>query len=935
MAVVTIQQSVAALYVAVFNRAPDQAGLNAWTNAITSGQSTFAQVAAGFAAHEVFTTGIGALSNTAYVAALYTNILGSAGDAAGIANWTAQLNAGQSKAAVAALFVQAALTVDIPAMLAAGSLTAAEAAAATVRQDTLTNKANTGIYFAETLKAASNLNPLTVQSSKAGLEADPIYNASKAAIANVTNTAASVQSAKDAISVAAGTANPAQSLLGGTFTLTAGSDTGAAFTGTAGNDTFEAPVVQDGAGNLTDTLQNVDQLNGGAGTDTLNATLNAPAGGTVTPSLTGIEVVNVRATGAATLDLSASTGVTNVNVNNSSAVATLTKIGNAAVGVSNQNQNVNINGSTATALALNLDTVGTKATDITVDLGSATANAATSFAITAKDAHVTFTESTGSAATTSASVAATGSNEITFATTDLASITSLTVTGAGDVDFTGAAMTALKTLTAGDGGVKVNATAGVLETVTAGAGKDTVTAVGATVKSISTGAGDDTVNAVTTALAATSVVDLGAGNDTLTIAGAAFAKGVTLTGGEGTDTLGMAKELYATVAGYTTAELSKVTGFEVLSISDALATADAAYDVSKIAGITSFKAAAGITTTEGASVTNLGANTSVELAGVAANDGTLTVGLKTDTAADVMTLILNKDYTDNNDTTIDTLAAAHTVVAADVETLNVNSTGKMAAIVTKLEGYKADLVTNTLTLDGSNKLASVVVTGDQAFSLASTAAMTKLASVDGSANTGGVTFSGALADMTTPTTSVAMSIKGSATAANTLTGTGHADTIVGGSKVDTITGGKGGDTLTGNGGNDKFVFAAGDSSIGTGTFDTITDFVANTWGNGTGGAAGTEADLTVAAKVTGDVLSFTVGGTASATNGIKVFVASSAADATTFLANTASADNTQASAALNSADGKLYVDMTGDGVTDFYIGLTGVTSLTAAAFDIA
>ena len=105
-----------------------------------------------------------------------------------------------------------------------------------------------------------------------------------------------------------------------------------------------------------------------------------------------------------------------------------------------------------------------------------------------------------------------------------------------------------------------------------------------------------------------------------------------------------------------------------------------------------------------------------------------------------MTLILNKDYTDNNDTTIDALAAAHTVVAADVETLNVNSTGKMAAIVTKVEGYKADLVTNTLTLAGSNKLASVVVTGDQAFSLASTAAMTKLASVDGSANTGGVTF---------------------------------------------------------------------------------------------------------------------------------------------------------------------------------------------------
>ena len=719
-----------------------------------------------------------------------------------------------------------------------------------------------------------------------------------------------------------------------TGSLTTGSDTGAAFIGTAGNDTYVADVKMAADGvTLVDTLQGIDNLNGGAGTDTLNATLNTA--GLVTPALTSIENVNVRVTTATGgVDLVAATGVTAVNVNNSTAAANVQNTGAAALGVANQNTAVTFGGSTAAALTLNLDTVGTAATDIAVNIGTTVANKATSFVINAKDAHVTLAETAAGVATTSASVAATGANEITFAAADLASLATLAVTGAGSVDFTGAPMTVLKTLTAADGGVKVDATGGVLETATTGAGKDTITAVGATVKNITTGAGDDTVNAVTSGLAATSVVDLGAGNDTLTIAGAAFAKGVTLTGGEGTDTLGMAKALYTTVSGYTTAELSKVTGFEVLSISDAVTTGDS-IDVSKIAGITSFKAAAGVTTGTTAAVTNLGANTSVELAGAAANNGTLNVGLKTDTAADVMTLILNKDYTDNNDTTIDPLAAAHTVVAADVETLNVNSTGKMAAIVTKVEGYKADLVTNTLTLDGSNKLASVVVTGDQAFSLASTSAMTKLASVDGSANTGGVTFNGSSADMTTPTTSVAMTIKGSATAANTLTGTGHADTIVGGSKVDTITGGKGGDTLTGNGGNDKFVFAAGDSSIGTGTFDTITDFVANTWGNGTGGAAGTEADLTVAAKVTGDVLSFTAGGTALAANGIKVFVASSAADATTFLANTASADNTQASAALNSADGKLYVDMTGDGVTDFYIGLTGVTSLTAAAFDIA
>lgn len=425
MAVVTIQQSVAALYVAVFNRAPDQAGLNAWTNAITSGQSTFAQVAAGFAAHEVFTTGIGALSNTAYVAALYTNILGSAGDAAGIANWTAQLNAGQSKAAVAALFVQAALTVDIPAMLAAGSLTAAEAAAATVRQDTLTNKANTGIYFAETLKAASNLNPLTVQSSKAGLEADPIYNASKAAIANVTNTAASVQSAKDAISVAAGTANPAQSLLGGTFTLTTGSDV---LVGGAGNDTFTAGEV---AGVAALTVG--DQINGGAGNDTLNwiqtgAITGVPTGVTVS----SVETVNVTSGGAITLNTTAGfTGTTSLKTTTSGAAQAITAAADqnvTAVAAAQAATAVAINGGkdvvvTATGVAAGLTTVGAT----TAAAGTVTVNSTVS-GIAAPQGAIAVTGGTSVNVTTATSNAVnTTATQAAVTVTGNASTTAVTV----------------------------------------------------------------------------------------------------------------------------------------------------------------------------------------------------------------------------------------------------------------------------------------------------------------------------------------------------------------------------------------------------------------------------------------------------------------------------------------------------------------------------
>jgi Ca2+-binding RTX toxin-like protein len=144
-----------------------------------------------------------------------------------------------------------------------------------------------------------------------------------------------------------------------------------------------------------------------------------------------------------------------------------------------------------------------------------------------------------------------------------------------------------------------------------------------------------------------------------------------------------------------------------------------------------------------------------------------------------------------------------------------------------------------------------------------------------------------------------------------------------------ITGGKGGDTLTGNGGNDTFSFVAGDSSIGTGKFDTITDFVANTRGVGTDGALNELGATGVAvADLTGDVLSFAAAGTGA--GGIIVDVLTNAADATTFLANNFGADT--AVAALDSSSGNLYVDNTGDGVADFFIKLAGVTTIDTGAF---
>lgn len=882
------------LYLAYFGRPVDYNGFIFYTN---NPASTVDTVAAAFASSPESQALFGG-NTTAQVTAIYRNLFNRDPEVAGLTYWTGQIAKGAFSAPQAALVILQA---------AAGS-----------DATSVTNKLAASLAFFNSMDTVAEIN---------GYAGTAAAASARSFLATVSDAATSVPTqtqvdAALATAIGTGSSNPGQA-----FNLTTNQDN---FTGTTGNDTFTAGVstAADGV-TLVNTLQGIDQLNGGAGTDTLNVTLN---GGAVTPSLTGIENVVLRATGAANLDLSASTGVTSVTVSNSTAVGTVSNIGNASFAVTNQNQNANLNGSTATALGLTFDTVGKSTASITVDLGSATANAATSFAITANNAFVTMTETTASAATTSATIAATGKNKITFAGADAASLTSVTTSGAGSVDLSGVALSALKTLTAGDGGVKAtitNGTAGAV-TVTTGAGADTISVAGAGVKAISTGAGNDKVTTTASALSATSTVDLGAGDDSITVAATfPFAAGATLNGGDGTDTLGLAKADYTTVSGYSAANLALITNFEVLSITDALATGDN-IDVSKIAGIGSFTAAAGVTAANAATVSNLGAASTVTLAGANANSGTLTALLKTDTSADTMTLVLNKDFTDNNDTASTATAASMAVSAPDIETLTIKSTGNNTSLpFTAVDGYKADTITNTLLLNGSNKLASITVTGDQALVFASTAAMTKLATVDASANTGGLTFDGSLADMTTPTTSPAMTIKGSATAANALIGTGHADTIVGGAKADTITGGLGGDTLTGNGGNDVFVYTNANQSTLV-NLDNITDFVANTVGQGASGAADANGAVAAAASRNGDVIN--INGE-TATHSIALSIQTNAADAQTAIQNLAAdVSATTVNAALDSTSGNLYIDLDNNGTVDQVIHLAGVTTLTTAAF---
>jgi hypothetical protein len=587
--------------------------------------------------------------------------------------------------------------------------------------------------------------------------------------------------------------------------------------------------------------------------------------------------------------------LTTVSLNGNTGVATLTSDTLTSVTLANLKTSTNIVNASAHAETVTVNKVTG---------GTITDAGATSFTLAS-----TGTKSSAVSIAAGAATKVTINAAVDLATTDIAAnlATSFAVTGAGKVTIAGlSAVGALISIdaTANTGGTLVTTAIGNGVAFAGGTGNDTIT-LAANTKAITTGAGDDTV-VIAGALGTGGTVDAGAGTDTLSGTSAAI------------------------VAAAAIGQATKFTNFETLKVTDALVNGTS-YDVSGFAGVVNFTAGAGVASGT-ASAVNLGANANVTLSGnLITNNGALSVALKTDTAADVVNLTVNHSYLDNNDTTPDAVSVTATITANAIETINFKSTATNTQTADLIAGYKADVVTNTLVLT-DDAIVNLKVTGDAGFVFNAAATQTKLTSIDASADTGLVTINGGAV----LSTSAALTIKGSLTAANILTGGAGADVIVGGAKADTITGGNGGDTLTGNGGNDTFVFAAGSSTIGTGTSDTITDFVANTYGLGTNGAVTALGGTGVAAaNLTGDLIKIAATGSV-VTDTIKVFVATNASDASTFLANNHSNTGGAAivSIALDSSSNNLYIDNTGDGVADFYIHLTGVTTITAAAFTL-
>jgi hypothetical protein len=86
--------SVARLYHAALERAPDADGLTGWTRAVAGG-TALAGVADGFAFSAEFQNRYGALNDEGYVRQLYRNVLDREADAPGLAGWLGELASGR------------------------------------------------------------------------------------------------------------------------------------------------------------------------------------------------------------------------------------------------------------------------------------------------------------------------------------------------------------------------------------------------------------------------------------------------------------------------------------------------------------------------------------------------------------------------------------------------------------------------------------------------------------------------------------------------------------------------------------------------------------------------------------------------------------------------------------------------------------------------
>ncbi|MDO9048425.1 MAG: DUF4214 domain-containing protein [Methylobacter sp.] len=647
---------------------------------------------------------------------------------------------------------------------------------------------------------------------------------------------------------------------GTTFTLTTGVDN---IVGTANNDTFNALSGLTVAA-ATDTLTVTDIIDGGAGNDTLNIT----ATGTNTDVTHGalisnIETVQVRNTAAAgtVATYTAGVGVTTVNSNLSTGDLTIVGLATGAAAGSIGNNNV-VNG----ALTVGYLAAATGAATVNISGGTIGTGALT---ITGAGTTSTVINSTGSVANQIGAVATAATSKSITINAAAGLTTGAITTGAETaITVTGAAATGFAQTVANNGvtaAVNIGAPVATVTTIDASAmtaGGLGVTLVAA-VTSFKGGQGTDVVTTAALTSTTASIIDAGAGTDTLIVAASA-------------DVATAAKaKLYA--------------NFENLDV------------VAQTADMSLFtnSTITGIKVGGDATLTNMTAAQAGNVTVYANSAGTFGIsGASTVGQLDTLKLTVDNGLAAKNTITLGN------ITAANVETINLVAN---------------DNITVSL-LTGATAMTGMTVTGAGNVSITTGALATVInTTIDASAVTGTFLF-----DASSATGANGMKITGSATKADTITGTLNADTIIGGAGNDTITGGAGADVMTGNGGADTFAFTTASTGLPSATnFDTITDY-------SKAAGATTFDTISATALILGVQTAGAAAGVATITSGLATF---NAAD-TTFaqhIAAVAAAQQAVAGATTVWQEGANTMVFISDGTlavgaTDVLIQLTGVTA---------
>jgi S-layer protein len=665
----------------------------------------------------------------------------------------------------------------------------------------------------------------------------------KAAIAGVTDAAASVTSSNEASDA---TANVVAAVPSKTLTLTTGVDS---LKGTAGDDTINGVVQANG---LTgSTVSAGDTVVGGAGTDTFNLSVAGDGGGAgytlQAVNLSAVENIMVTNydTNASntTIDTSLMTGVGKVGLFSSSATgdtifSNMTAIKDAQMSNGSADLTLTyIAGTTGTADTQNLAISATSA-------GTFTANGVETIAVTGSLANNTLTNIAGSSLT---KITVAGDKNFTMsgssgvATIDTSANTGKTSLVVGANGVAGSTVT----LGAGDDTLDMSTTLNALDKIQGGAGTDT----------IKLSVGNQTVNGGTTTVATSEfvqsggfeVIDIASTNDAATlnvkdiadVATVKLASNVGLFGVSGTtETDGDVVNYSLNGTAYTTstarlaatasidtfeeivaAEINATTGFTAVSGANTVTVTNTSgsseiveFALTSVTG-TGTVAAGGLDTGY-TNVSVSGMTTqAIDVYGADSVTARLTDSSGT---SDAMTINLKSMLADRS-----TAQTVGTIDIADsIETLNLSSTGMKtqtttAAVGKTLTALTADAALTALNITGSDNLTISGMTA------------TKLATIDASAHTGDLSLPGvgSLAQTITTGSGNDTFVMGA-----NLTAT---DVLDGGANTAGLTGTMGKDTVTASGNQGTSVAAAALQLANIETFQLTNTGTASTFIDGT------------------------------------------------------------------------------------------------------